>query len=78
MEYLGLPFYLNKKSIRCGRLKQNTMLNFYMKNIDKHYSSDINFHTNIFLKIKKNAKQIKNNDKIIFKLLMDKILKIAI
>ena len=77
MEYLGLPFYLNKKRNRNKRISQNTLLNFYMKNIDKHYSSDINFHTNIFLKIKKNAKQIKNNDKIIFKLLMLKILNIA-
>lgn len=76
MEFLGLHFYLNKKNKRNQRLKKYKIHHIFIKYINKHYSSDINLHINKYLNAIKNAKKInlKNTDKIILKILIDKIL----
>ena len=80
MEFLGLPFYLEKKNKRYKRLRNYKIHHIYMKHIDKYYSSDINFHTNKYLSVVNNAKNkifSKKNNKKIIKLLMNKILNLA-
>jgi len=80
MEYLGLPFYLEKKNKRYKRLRNYKIHHIYMKHIDKYYSSDINFHTDKYLKYVKRANKIVNlnyQDKILIKLLMNKILDLS-
>lgn len=84
MEMLGLPFYLYKKKERFNRLskkmKKNST-NYIMKYVNKHYSSDMEHHTKIFIDTAKKAENIfpiiTDIDKKMFEILMLKILNIG-
>ena len=67
MEYLGLPFYLNKKVYRHIRMKQNNdcgknkKTNNLVLNQIKHYSSKPKYHIKRFHSVSKKAKKIEIN-----------------
>jgi len=60
MEFLGLPYYLNKKKNRYNRLNNYKFQHFYLKYIDKRYSPNASLHEYNFNKHIKKAKKIKN------------------
>ena len=86
MEMLGLPFYLYKKKERFNRLTQKKIkknsTNYIMKYVNKHYSSDMEHHTKIFIDNAKKAESIfpiiTNSDQKVFEYLLYKILNLSI
>ena len=68
MEYLGLPFYLNKKVYRHIRMKENSncgknkKTNNLVLNQIKHYSSNPKHHIKRYDKVSKKAKKIEINN----------------